>query len=66
MTLFGYPDNGCEHSEACLACILPACVHDIPMKEQIRIKNAQIDAERANAVLAAEQTMTTGCDKIGG
>ncbi|KKN75627.1 hypothetical protein LCGC14_0378650 [marine sediment metagenome] len=50
-----YQDTGCEESETCLKCPLPACIHDVTKQQQ---EQAKLDAERANAVLLAEQTMT--------
>ena len=52
-----YQDRGCQESPSCLKCHLPRCVFDEPWDELKKAWSAK-DAERANAVLLAEQTMT--------
>ncbi len=50
-------DTGCKYSASCLSCTLPVCVEDVPWSEQLKIQGAKDDAERANAVLVAMETM---------
>lgn len=52
-----YKDTGCKYSPSCLVCPLAQCVHDVPFNQQFKQTMARRDAERANAVAVAEQTM---------
>ncbi len=51
-----YRDTGCKESKSCLSCPLPQCVHDGPLAR--RESEHRYDAERANAVEIAAQTMS--------
>ena len=53
-----YKDTGCQESESCLSCPLEQCVEDIGPDRHRRVTGAKKDAERADAVVIAELTMS--------
>tara|TARA_Y100000310_G_C20610042_1_gene777526 strand:- start:1214 stop:1474 length:261 start_codon:yes stop_codon:yes gene_type:complete len=58
-----YRDTGCRYSPSCLACPLPACIHDVP--EGLRKVKTRVWHGKIKAALRDGETPDTLAERFG-